>query len=270
MQAMRLRGWGKAGCCAGERGIAPARGLAIGDAMEWRDKGVLLAMRRYGESAAIIEVLTETRGRHAGVVRGGGGRRMAPVLQPGAQLDLTWRARLEDHLGSFTVEPLRLRAADAMADRLALLGLGSVCALLRFALPERAPQAVLYPASCALLDRLGQDGWLRRYLVWELQLLEETGYGLDLSRCVVTGATEGLAYVSPRTGRAVSAAGAGSWAERLLPLPRGMDGQDKMDRDGLLAGLRLTGHFLQGRLAPALGDRPLPEARARFLRAVER
>ncbi len=238
--------------------------------MEWRDQGVLLSMRRHGESAAIIEVLTETRGRHAGVVRGGGGRRMAPVLQPGAQLDLVWRARLEDHLGSFAVEPLRLRAAEAMTDRLALLGLGSVCALLQFALPERAPQPVLYPASCALLDRLGQEGWLRRYLAWELQLLEATGYGLDLSRCAVTGTAEGLVYVSPRTGRAVSLSGAGPWADRLLPLPPGLDGQGGMDRDGLLAGLRVTGHFLATWLAPALGDRPLPEARARFLRAVER
>ncbi len=238
--------------------------------MEWRDEGVLLAVRRHGESAAIIDVMTRAQGRCAGVVRGGCGRRMAPVLQPGATLDLVWRARLESHLGSFTVEPLRQRAAALMTDRLALLALGSVCALLRFALPERQPYAALYTESCALLDRLGQDGWLRAYLQWELALLAQTGYGLDLRRCAVTGASEGLAYVSPRTGRAVSRAGAGDWAPRLLPLPPGLDGAGAMDRDGLLVGLHLTGHFLAHHLAPALGDKPLPEARARLLAALER
>ncbi len=238
--------------------------------MEWRDEGVLLGVRRHGESAVIIDVLTRSQGRCAGVVRGGGGRRMAPVLQPGATLDLVWRARLETHLGAFTVEPLRQRAGALMDDRLALLALGSVCALLRFALPERQLQPELYARSSALLDQLGGDGWLRAYLHWELDLLVQTGYGLDLRRCAVTGTTEDLAFVSPRTGRAVSRVGAGDWAARLLILPTGLEGDGPMDRAVLLAGLRLTGHFLASRLAPALGDKPLPEARARLVGALER
>jgi len=234
--------------------------------MEWRAEGVLLAVRRYGESAAIIEVLTEAHGRHAGIVRGGAGRRMAPLLQPGAQLDLCWRARLEEHLGSFTVEPLRARAASVLGDRRALPGLSAVCALLAYSLPERALVPALYRSSIRLLDSIaeGADGWPADYLRWELFLLDETGFGLDLGRCAVTGARDGLVHVSPRSGRAVSATGAGEWADRLLPLPPFLLGQGPAGAHDLRDGLRLTGHFLNARLAPALGDRPLPAARARL------
>ena len=188
--------------------------------MEWRDQGILLSARRHGETSAIIEVFTPAQGRHAGIVRGGTSRKIAPSLQPGAQLDVAWRARLEDHIGAFTVEPLRSRAAVAMQDRLALAGLNAVTALLAFCLPEREPHPALYRRTEALLDMLGQgDVWPLAYLKWELRLLEEMGYALDLDACAVTGATEGLIYVSPKTGRAVSAKGAGEWADRLLPLP---------------------------------------------------
>ena len=238
--------------------------------IEWSGEGTLLAARRQGEAHALVEVFTDARGRHAGIVRGGGSRRLAPTLQPGTQLALTWRARLEEHLGAFTVEPLRSRAAQVMGDRLALPGLGSICALLVFSLPERAPHPRLYAATQALLDALGTDPhWPAGYLAWERLLLEETGYGLDLASCAVTGATEGLAYVSPRTGRAVSEAGAGAYAERLLPLPPVLRGQEG-DLADVLAGLAVTGHFLETQLAPALGDRPPPEARARLLSALRR
>lgn len=234
--------------------------------MDWRDHGILLTRRRHGESAAIIEVFTEAHGRHAGVVRGGAGRRMAPILQPGAQLDLAWRARLEDHIGTFTVEPLRSRAANAMSGRLALAGLGAVTALLAFCLPEREPHPRLYRHSETLLDLLGQDAiWPLAYLRWELALLEETGFGLDLTRCAVTGATEGLAYVSPRSGRAVSRSGAGDWADRLLPLPPCLRGEGPAPDAEIAAALGTTGHFLTHHLAPSLGNRPLPDARARFI-----
>ncbi len=234
--------------------------------MEWRAEGVLLAVRRHGESAAIIEVLTEAHGRHAGIVRGGAGRRMTPVLQPGAQLDLSWRARLEEHLGSFTVEPARARAPAVLGDRRALMGLSAVCALLAYSLPERAPVPALYARSMTLLDAIadGADGWPADYLRWELALLDETGFGLDLGRCAVTGDRDGLVHVSPRSGRAVSAAGAGDWADRLLPLPAFLLGQGPAGAQDLRDGLRLTGHFLNAWLAPALGDRPLPAARARL------
>ena len=141
--------------------------------MEWRDQGVLLSSRPHGESAAIIEVLTAAHGLHSGVVRGGGSRRIAPFLQPGTQLDLEWRARLDEHIGVFRVEPLRNRAAAILSDRRALAGLSSLCALLGFALAERDPHPGLYRASVAVFDLLGQPGWEAAYLRWELLLLEE-------------------------------------------------------------------------------------------------
>lgn len=239
--------------------------------MEWRDHGILLTVRRHGESSALIEVFTQSHGRHAGLVRGGTSRKMAPHLQPGAQLDLAWSARLEDHLGTYKAEPLRSRAAIAMSSRLALAGLNAVCALLAFALPDREPHPELYARSEALLDLLDtEDLWPLGYLRWELALMEDLGYGLDLSACAVTGAMEDLTYVSPKTGRAVSTKGAGDWADRLLPLPPVMLGQGAAEDIEIFTALRTTGYFLESKLAPALGTRPLPEARGRFLDALAR
>ena len=238
--------------------------------MEWRDQGILLSARRHGETSAIIEVFTPEQGRHAGIVRGGTSRKIAPSLQPGAQLDLAWRARLEDHIGAFTVEPLRSRAAVAMQDRLALAGLNAVTALLSFCLPEREPHPALYQRTEALLDMLGQgDVWPLAYLKWELRLLEEMGYALDLESCAVTGVSEELIYVSPKSGRAVSAKGAGEWANRLLPLPTVLRGGTGSDAE-IAQGLVTTGHFLTAHLARDLGGKPLPEARARFIDAFSR
>ena len=238
--------------------------------MEWRDEGVVIAVRRHGESAAIAELFTAGHGRHAGVVRGGAGRRMAPLMQPGAQLQATWRARLEDHLGVFTVEPLRSRAG-LLADRDALAGLNAVCALLHFALPEREAHPTLYARTMTVLEMMeGSELWPLAYLRWEMALLEDLGYGLDLSRCAVTGAAGGLVHVSPKSGRAVSAEGAGPWAERLLPLPPEMLGEGAGALPGVLAGLRTTGHFLSAWLAPAIGERPVPEARARLMDRLAR
>ncbi|QBY02841.1 DNA repair protein RecO [Rhodophyticola sp. CCM32] len=238
--------------------------------MEWRDEGVLLAVRPHGETAAIIEMFTPKQGRHVGVVRGGTSRRMTPVLQPGAQLDVTWRARLQDHLGAFTVEPVKTRAAEALSDRLALAGLASVCALLSFTLPEREPHPALYARSVALLDGLGAENWARAYLGWEMGLLEEAGFALDLTSCAVTGSYDDLVYVSPRTGRAVSRAAAGAWADRLLPLPECLLGQGPADARQIDDGLRLTGHFLAHHLAPSLGEKPLPAARQRLIDLIVR
>jgi len=237
--------------------------------MEWRDEGLLLSMRPHGESAAIIEVLTAAHGRHAGVVRGGASRKMAAIMQPGTSLQLDWRARLEDHIGAFTVEPLKSRA-HLLSDRLALAGLMSACALLRAALPERESHPGLWAVTLALFDRLGEAGWESDYLRWELQLLEELGFGLDLAACAVTGATEGLAFVSPKTGRAVTRDAAGDWADRLLPLPAGLVGIARLAPGEVVAGLRLTGFFLDRGLRPVLQDRPLPEPRARLVDLLSR
>lgn len=234
--------------------------------MDWRDQGILLNSRRHGESSVIIEVFTPERGRHAGVVRGGASRKMAPVLQPGAQLDLEWRARLEDHIGTFRVEPLKSRAWT-MGDRMALAGLNAVCALLLFVLPEREAHAELYRKTLILLDILDQpEIWTLAYLNWEMALLEEMGFGLDLRRCAVLGEkANDLSYISPKTGRAVSRAGAGEWADRLLPLPPCLMGHGPAPDGEILQGFEVTGHFLKNHLAPQLGNRPLPEARARYV-----
>ncbi|PQV55831.1 DNA replication and repair protein RecO [Defluviimonas denitrificans] len=238
--------------------------------MDWRDEGVLLAVRRHGETSSIIEVFTLGHGRHAGIVHGGASRRLAPLLQPGAQLDVTWRARLDEHLGSYAVEPLRSRAA-LMSDRLALAGLNSICALLTFLLPEREAHGALYGATIGLLDRIGAgEGWAVDYLRWELGLLEEMGYGLDLSSCALTGSRDDLAYVSPKSGRAVAREAAGEWVDRLLPLPACLLGQGPAGAGDIADGLRLTGYFLEHRIAPELGSRPLPEARRRLVTLLSR
>lgn len=238
--------------------------------MEWRDEAVLLSVRPHGESSAIIEVFTARHGRHAGVVRGGASRRLLPILQPGAQLHVIWRARLDGHIGAFVVEPLRSRAG-VLGDRLALAGLSSICALLQVALAERDPHPGLWASSMALLDALQTTpDWPLQYMRWEMHLLEELGFGLDLTSCAVTGSREDLAYVSPRTGRAVSRAAAGEWASRLLPLPVALLGQGPADDDEIVQGLALTGHFLLREMTPMLGGRPLPEARARLLDLLAR
>jgi DNA repair protein RecO (recombination protein O) len=234
--------------------------------MEWRSEGVLLAVRRHGENAAIIEVFTPDYGRHAGVVRGGASRKLAPILQPGAQLDVTWRARLEDHLGSFAVEPLKSRAASVMDDREALAGMNAICGLLSFALAERDPHPELYARSLHLFDALGaREDWPLIYLEWELALLEDMGFGLDLQSCAVTGSSQELIYVSPKTGRAVSRGAAGEWASKLLPLPDCLRGVGDGSRAGLLEALTTTGHFLTTWMAPQLGNKPLPAARQRLI-----
>ncbi len=232
--------------------------------MEWRDEGAILSMRPHGESSAIIEVFTRGHGRHAGVVRGGTSRRLAAHLQPGTQVAVGWSARLAEHIGAFTVEPVRSRA-QLLSDRLALAGLSSVCALLLVTLPERDPHETLWQATGDLLDNMGAPGWTTGYLRWEMLLLEELGFGLDLSACAVTGRPADLAYVSPKTGRAVSRSGAGDWADRLLPLPEGMAGQGPMAPAAVVQGLAITTHFLTRELAEDHQGRPLPEARGRLM-----
>ena len=229
--------------------------------MEWREDGVLLAVRPHGETGAIIDVFTAAQGRHAGVVRGGASRKLAPLLQPGAQLDCAWKARLSEHLGQFTVEPVKSRAGALMGDRGGLLALSAVTALLAFSLPERAAYPALYARSIAILDGIGAEAWGRAYLQWELALLAELGFGLDLEKCARSGALDDLAYISPRTGRAVARGAAGEWADRLLPFPEALRG----GAEGLTEGLQVTGHFLHTHLAPSLGDRPLPPARDRLV-----
>jgi DNA repair protein RecO (recombination protein O) len=238
--------------------------------IEWQDEGLVLGVRPHGETGALLDAFTRARGRHAGVVPGGASRRMRPHLQPGVLLALVWRARTEDRLGQYRAEPLRNRAALALDDRLALAGIGAVCALLAAVLPERAPHPALWERTEALLDLLAgdRDLWTLAYLRWEQALLDEMGFGLDLAACAVTGAREGLAHVSPRTGRAVSREGAGGWAGRLLPLPPVLRGEGEAGAADIVAALGVTGHFIARRLMPE--GRDLPAARDRLVALIGR
>jgi DNA repair protein RecO (recombination protein O) len=184
--------------------------------MQWRDDGIVLAVRKHGETGAVVSLLTRAHGRHAGLVRGGAGRRQRGVLQAGNEVHAEWRARLAEHLGSYTVELTRARAAELLALPAPLAGLSAACAVLEATLPEREPHAPLYDALAVLLDALAaSEAWPAVYVRFELGLLQELGFGLDLQACAMTGATEGLAYVSPRSGRAVTAEAAAPWKEKL-------------------------------------------------------
>lgn len=238
--------------------------------MDWRDEGVLLTVRKHGESAAIIDVFTALHGRHAGVVRGGASRRMAPVLQPGSQLSLEWRARLEDHLGSYRIEPIRSRAGTLIGDGDALAAMNSIAAILTAWLPEREPHPDFYAATVGLIDNLGQTSdWREAYVAWEVMLLSELGFPLDLSKCAATGGTDDLAYVSPKSGCAVSRKAGAPYADRMLPLPGFLGG---FSNANVAEGLRMTGHFLKHWVAPAFNSHGPPSARERLIErlSVER
>jgi DNA repair protein RecO (recombination protein O) len=235
--------------------------------MEWSDDAIVLSVRALGESGAIVEALTRDHGRHMGLVRGGGSRRMKPVLQPGNTLKLVWRARLNEHLGSFAVELERARAGELMEHREALIGLNAFSSIAAAAMPEREPHEPVFSAGGILLDAMMDDGldhWGPLYARWEAGLLDALGFGLDLTHCAATGATEDLVYVSPRSGRAVSRAGGAAYRERLFRLPPFLlASQNAVARADIIAGLKLTGHFLSERVLVPHG-REMPQARLRL------
>lgn len=239
--------------------------------MQWSEEAVVLGLRRHGETSAIVEIMTRGHGRHLGLVRGGRSRRLRPVLQPGNLVMAGWRARLEDQLGTFTVEPLFMRAASLMAEPATLAALATLtghCQLL----PEREPHPRLYDALGVALDALGEDQvWPAVMVRFELGLLDELGFGLDLSRCAVTGSPDDLVYVSPRTGRAVSATAGAPYKDRLLALPAFLQsGQAAAPTPAdVVAGFRLTGHFLARRLFEPRGL-PQPVARGLMVDRFER
>lgn len=242
--------------------------------MEWSDEAIVLSARRHGEAHAIVHVLTAANGRHAGLLHGGAGGRAAPVVQPGNCVSVTWRGRLADSLGTFACELQAAPAAGVLHDPLRLAAIASACALLDVALPEREPHPGLYARSLALLSRIDGPEWGMDYVRWEAALLADLGYGLDLTGCAVTGRTEDLAFVSPRSARAVSrgavsAGAAAPYEARLLALPPFLLGQGTASAGDIADGLRLTGHFL-ARHVFALLERPLPDARERLVARWER
>jgi DNA repair protein RecO (recombination protein O) len=236
--------------------------------MEWGDDAIVLAARRYGETDIILEALTRGHGRHLGLVHGGASRRVKSALMAGNALSLMWRARLSENLGSFMIELRRERAGAILESREALIGLNSFAAIAREVLPEREPHATVYDAAEILLDAIVStefSHWAPLYVRWEMGVLDALGFGMDLSRCAVTGQSHDLRYVSPRSGRAVSSEAGEPYHARLFELPAFLvEPRDVSAHDGdIEAGLRLTGYFLNERvLAPH--QRQIPVARARL------
>jgi len=236
--------------------------------MNWSDEGIVLSARKHGENAVIVQLLTHHHGRHAGRVRGGTGRRARGIFQPGNGVTAEWRARLAEHLGSYTCELVAAPTAAFLDDPLRLSALTAVCAVAESSLPEREAHPRLYIHLLDFLVALGGDDWMRAYVEWELALLADLGYGLDLTTCAATGRGDELIYVSPKSGRAVSREAGEPYRERLLPLPGFLTAAgDTPDLDDIAAGLELTGHFLEGQVY-ALLNRPNPAARTRFVDRV--
>lgn len=236
--------------------------------IDWRDEAILLSARRHGENALILSVLTRDRGRHAGLVRGGQSRKMKGALQPGNRIEVHWRARLEEHLGTMTVEPVRGYAAALMTEAGRLLAMGAALSLVEAALPEREAHPDLFVSLDALMVALDDEGWAETYARWEVGLLAELGFGLDLRACAATGVTDDLRYVSPRTGRAVSGDAGRPYHDKLLPLPsfltdRGSQ-RPNVGPNALADALRMTGHFLDRNVFDILG-RPIPDPRNRLI-----
>ena len=239
--------------------------------MEWTDTGIVLGARRHGEANAILELMTRAHGRHLGLVRGGGGTRLKPVLQPGNTLMATWRARLDEHLGHFVVEGVDLRAASFLPLAHAVYGVTHLAALVRL-LPERDPHEAVFEALDTALGTLGDPRAVATLVArFELALLAELGFGLDLSACAATGTARDLVYVSPKSGRAVSRAAGEPWRDRLLALPVFLVDEDAAppSPDDLAAGFALTGFFLTRHVYEPR-DEGLPEARGHFISAVTR
>lgn len=233
--------------------------------MDWTDEGILLSARKHGETSVIAVALTRDHGRHAGLVRGGTGRKARGLLQAGNRLQLHWRGRLADHLGAYTCELMDGYAGQVLDDGDRLAALASACAITELSLPERESHPVLFDALMALMAALPQDDWAAAYVAWEVGVLGELGFGLDLEACAATGALDDLVYVSPKTGRAVSRDAGMPYKDKLLKLPNFLRVGGGVDRVDILDGLLLTGHFLKRHV---FVDNPLPPARGRLVNRV--
>jgi DNA repair protein RecO (recombination protein O) len=233
--------------------------------MNWTDEAIILSVRPHAETAAVVELLTRDHGRHLGLVHGGRSRKARPVLQIGNHVDAVWKARLEDQLGQMTIEPRRAFASEVMDDADALTALTALTSLARI-LPERDPHPNLYEITLFVLGFLDDASvWPALLVRWELALLDELGFGLDLSKCAATGTMDDLIYVSPKSGRAVSRLAGEPYKDKMLPLPSFLLGSQAgiSGPADIAAGYALTGHFLETRVFAATGAR-LPDARLRL------
>jgi len=239
--------------------------------MEWIDEALVLSVRPHGENAAVVTLLTPEHGRHAGLVAGGQGRASQPILQPGNRVKARWRARLLDQLGNYTCDLLASHAAPWL-DHPEILGIvASACVVTEASLPERQPMPGIYASLATLFSLPDADLWGPAYVKWEMGLLQALGYGMDLTQCAANGSADNLAYVSPRTGRAVSLEAGAPYHEKLFPLPPFLLGFGEWQPADILQGLELTGHFLSRHvfahphsrlLIAQAGD--LPQARQRL------
>ena len=239
--------------------------------MNWSGPAIILSARAHGEGAAVVQVFAREAGRYAGLVHGR--KSKMALLQPGNLVEASWRARLDEHLGVMTLELAASRAADALADRAALAALASACAVAATVLPERDPHPAVFDALDLVLGHLGDRAlWPALYVRWELGLLAELGFALEVDKCAMTGAHEDLVYVSPNTGKAASRSAGAPYAERLLALP-GFLGSGELSSGpswhDIRQGLALTGHFLEKRLYAA-HNAPVPEARSRLVDEIAR
>lgn len=236
--------------------------------MNWTDEAIVLSARPHGETSLLVQLLTRAHGRHAGLARGGRSARTRAGYEPGALVEAHWQARLAEHLGHLRAELLHAHASALIEDPMRLACLASTVAVAETTLPEREPTERIYGATKDLLGRLERaEAWAESYVRWELLLLAELGFGLDLERCGSTGAIEGLTHVSPKTGRAVSAAAAAPYLDRLLALPAFLrrplpNPAPRAGEEDIAAGLRLTGFFLGRHVWAERGE---PSARARFV-----
>lgn len=233
----------------------------------WDDIGIILGRRRFGETDLIVTALTRDHGRHAGLVKGGVSRRMRGELEPGCRVTLSWRARLDEHLGAFRHEGAAAVPLAVLEDPARLAALVSACGLLDLALPEREPHPELFALAEALLDRLEDSDWAAVYADFERGLLEAMGFGLHLDVCAVTGAADDLRWVSPKTGCAVSGAAGAGWAARLLPFPEVFRRTAVAGVEDVVAGLAVTGYFLERHV---LEGRGFPEGRGRLIERLSK
>ena len=233
--------------------------------MDWSDEGIFLSAKPLGETSAVAELLTLEHGRHLGLVRGGRSRRIRPILQPGNLIRATWRARLPEHLGGYNVEMMEAHGARALDDAKALSAIGAIVGLLKL-LPERDPHPELYASTLHVVRSFGEpEIWPALLVHWEIQMLQEVGFGLDLSECAATGTTKDLAYVSPRSSRAVSREAGEPYADKMLALPGFLlDATAPLSEADIAAGFALTGYFLE-RDVLAPHDLKMPAARGRLL-----
>jgi len=240
--------------------------------MEWIDEGIVLSARPHGENAAVVNLLTPTHGRHAGLVPGGQGRTLRPLLQQGNRVQAKWRARTTDQLGIYNFELTGAQSAFWLDAPEIIAIISSACAVTEASLPERQPLPGIYAGLATLLGLKDADLWAPIYIKWEMNLLQALGYGLDLSQCALGGGADNLAYISPRTGRAVSREAGMPYHDKLFPLPAFLLGVGEWGAPAILQGLELTGHFLSRHifvnphsriLIPQDGD--LPQARQRLL-----